>query len=140
VWDESQTKAVDVIFDAVDSKNRLAVDVRGIISGGTVYTVPPFTYAATFLSNQTNVTLVTPPTGKKIQVIGVLMTSDDSLFTAKVEFLTSVRVIQEHFESGTLGSYIPCNITGATNEVVTLNIAGSTSKNWFIQVNYAVVD
>ena len=124
----------DVEYDGI-AHNRLMVDA-GTITIGSIYTVPPNTFTNTYIGNQSDVTLITPTAGKQIQVIGVLLTSDDSLFTTTIEFLTSGKVVQSHFEQGTLGSYIPCNVVGAVDEVLSLNIADSASQNWFVQVNY----
>jgi hypothetical protein len=128
----------DVTYDGI-ANNRLMVDA-GTLTVGSIYTVPPNTVTSSFVGNQTDQTLVTPTSGKKIQVIGVLLTSDDSLFTATIEFLTSGKVVQSHFEQGTLGAYIPTNVTGTTDEVLSLNISDSAAQNWFVQVNYAEVD
>jgi len=119
--------------------NRLMVDA-GTLTIGSVYTVPPITATGAFVGNQTAVTIVTPTASKKLQVIGALITSDDSLFDVKISFVTSSKIVTQHFEQGTLGSYIPLNITGATDEVLTLDITGSAAQNWFITINYAEVD
>jgi len=138
IKDGNSDLRADVAYDGV-AHNRLMVDA-GDITIGTIYTVPPNTYTTTFVGNQSDVTLVTPTAGKKVQVIGVLLTSDDSLFTTTIEFLTSGGVVSSHFEQGTLGSYIPCNVTGNADEVLSINISDSAAQNWFIQVNYAEID
>lgn len=112
----------------------------GNASGASTYIVPPYTYTIELTGDQTDLTLVTPTAGKKLQVIGVFLTSEDALFEAVIEFLTSGKVVMKHFESATLGSYIPCNITGNTNEVLSINISNSAGQKWFIQVNYAEVE
>jgi len=116
------------------------LDVRLGGAAGTIYVVPPNTFTNTYTGNQAGITLITPTAGKKVQVIGVYLTSEDAIFVATVEFLVSGQVIVKHFESATLGSYIPCNITGNTNEVLSLTITGSAGRDWFVQVNYAEVD
>ena len=123
--------------EEVSYSNRLPVDA-GI--GGGVYTVPPFTTTGKYTGNQTNVTIATPTAGKRLQIIGVLITSDDSLFTCSIEFLTSGQTIQEHYEQGSLGTYIPVNITGDTDEVLSINISDSAVSNWFITINYQELD
>ena len=120
----------------VDASNPLNVS----LSAGTVYVIPPNTFTSLYTGNQTNVTMITPTAGKKLQIIGVLATSEDALFEIIIEFLTSGKIVMKHFESATLGSYIPCNISGNTDEVLSLNITGSAGKEWFVQVNYAEVD
>ena len=122
----------------ITADGRLLVSTN--ISGGTIYTVPPFTATGSFAGNQAAVTLATPTGGKKIQVIGVLITGDDSVFTATIEFITSGITITEHFEQGTLGSYIPVNLTGDTDEVVSFTTTGSAGQNWFVTLNYSEID
>lgn len=137
IWDAQSALAADVT--QIDGVNRLRVDA-GELTLGTVYTVPPFTTTSSVSGNQTNLTLATPTAGKRLQVVGVLMTSDASLFTATVEFVTSGIVVQQHFEQNTLGSYIPSNLIGATDEVLSFTVDNSVGKNWYIIVNFAEVD
>lgn len=139
IWDEGWTKSVDIITDSV-AKNRLAVDVIGTISGGSIYTVPPNTHTVELTGNPANVTLITPTSGKKIQVIGAFVTGKTAGFLLKIQFVTSAKIVQEHQVNGTLGNYIPTNITGATNEVLGITITGSgVNDKWFICINYVEV-
>ena len=114
--------------------------VSSTISGGTVYTVPPNTVTKSLTGNQSSETVVAPSSGKKLQIIGVIMTSNASTFTATLEFETSNIIIQQHFEQGTLGAYIPCNLTGAVDEVLSFTVDNSTDKEWFLIINYSEVD
>ena len=144
-----QVGAVEIKDDVTDLRanvqtdtsgnNRLMVDA-GTLTIGSVYTVPPFTATGAYIGNQSAVTLITPASGKKLQIIGCQITSDDSLFDVKVSFATSGKIVTQHFEQGTLGSYIPLNIEGATNEVLTLDITDSAAQNWFFTINYAEID
>lgn len=109
-------------------------------SVGSVYTVPPNTVTKTYVGNQSNVTVLTPQAGNQLQVIGVLITSDDSVFDCKLEFATSGITVQQHFEQGTLGAYIPVNLTGDVDEVLGLTITNSDAQNWFFTINYAEVE
>lgn len=129
-----------------DSDDRLTVNsdgsinVNSALSGGTVYTVPPFTVTKTYVGNQFDEILVTPSAGKSLQIIGVMITSNDSIFTCTVEFKTSNIIIQEHYEQGTLGSYLPSNLTGGIDEELTIRITDSDlSKRWFVIVNFEEV-
>jgi hypothetical protein len=127
-------------FEESESYPKSTVRVTLAGSGGnTVYTVPPNTETVSLTGNKTDEIILTPGSGNQLQIIAVLMTSDASLFTATLEFPTSGIVVQEHFEQGTLGSYIPCNITGAVDESLTFSVDNSADKNWFIIVNYAEV-
>jgi len=121
------------------TNNRLLVDA-GTLTVGSIYTVPPHTFTKSYVGNQTDVTMVIPTAGKKLQIIGALITSNDSLFTITIEFIVSGKIVTEHFEQGTLGSYIPLNVSGATDEVLSLTIADSAAQNWFITINYTEVD
>lgn len=124
-------------------KRVLIVDVDGDVTSlsisGSVYSVPPNTVTATYVGNQSGVTVVTPASGKHLQIIGVQVTSDDSLFDCKLEFATSGQVVAQHFEQSTLGAYIPVNITGDADETLDLTITGSDAQNWFLIINYAEV-
>jgi hypothetical protein len=133
---------LDSNLNKISTSNRLPVDAlfSGEISIGSVYTVPPNTATIKLTGAQSSTTLVTPPTGKKLQIIGVMITSNDSLFTCTVEFLTSGKIVQEHYEQGTLGLYIPVNITGDTDEPLSVNISDSSTENWFFVINYVEVD
>jgi len=114
--------------------------VSAIITGATVYTVPPYTSTVSLLGDQTDITIATPPVGKKLQAIGCFVTGETALFNLKVYFKTSGLIIQQHFVNGTLGAYIPVNLLGAVNEVISLNITGSNpADQWYVIINYAVV-
>ncbi len=106
---------------------------------GTVYTVPPNTTSVSLSGNQIDTVVVTPTAGEQLQIIGVIMTSDASLFTATLEFKTSAQVVQQHFEQGTLGAYLPSNILGDVDEKLYFSVDNSADKNWFIIINYAEV-
>jgi len=125
---------------AIDS-NPLAVKIADGSgdSIGTVYTVPPNTTSVSLSGDQTSTVIVTPTAGDQLQIIGVIMTSDASTFTATLEFETSNQVVQQHFEQGTLGAYLPSNITGNVDEVLSFTVDSSVGKSWFIIVNYAEV-
>ena len=141
--------ASDVQIGAVEIKDgttdqRAGVTANGELQvsllAGTIYVVPPATFTGAYSGNQTSETLITPTAGKQLQIIGVQITSDDAVFDCKVEFETSGIIISQHFEQGTLGGYIPVNLTGATDEVLSLTITGSAGQNWFFTINYAEQD
>lgn len=106
---------------------------------GTVYSVPPNTATISLSGPQTSTIIVSPAVGNQLQIIAVLLTSDASLFTATVEFETSSQIVQQHFEQGTLGLYVPCNITGDVDESLTFTVDDSVGKSWFLIINYAEV-
>jgi len=118
--------------------------ITGLPTGGnaigTVYIVPPFTEPVELVGDQAAVTVLTPTAGKKLQIIGVFVTSDDATFDFKLHFVTSSLTVIRHFESGTLGPSPPINITGDTNEVLSVTITGSAAQNWFFLIIYAEVD
>lgn len=109
------------------------------LEGGTVYTVPPNTVTISLSGDQTDTAIITPSSGNQLQIIGVLMTSNSSLFTATLEFATSNLIVQQHFEQGTLGSYIPSNLTGGVDEPLSFTVDNSSGKSWFLIINYAEV-
>ena len=115
-----------------------AGDVQASI--GSTYLVPPLTKSFKLTGNQAAVTVLTPTSGKRLQIIGVYPTSDDSVFDTELSFSSSALTVIQVFEAAQLGSTIPMNITGAVNEVLEIDIADSASSNWFFIVNYAEVD
>lgn len=107
---------------------------------GNVYLVPPKTFPSSYLGDQVDEDILTPAIGKKLQIIGVYITSNDASFEFILDLPTSALTVLEVYEAGQLGTTIPMNITGEVNESLRLNIDTVPTGKWFILVNYAEVD
>lgn len=98
------------------------------------------TFTAEYTANQTNLAIITPMTGKKLAVVGVLIATDSITGDVNLDFLTSGKKVMPLYASTfsrTINDDI--HIEGAVDEVLTLNSTTGAS-NVFIMVNYRVVD
>lgn len=132
IWNDARTKAVTVSTDG--AKERL--DVNALISGGS--SRPPRTKIYEFTGSQTNVIILTPASGKKIDVFFISLVSDDTSGSkVTVDFATSViRVFVDWTKTGGSPAQLS-NHQGAINEVLTLNVTGlAGSKQAALYIGY----
>jgi len=106
--------------------------------------VSPITLDSGLISTQMErtgngtVVLLTPSAGKKINVKGVVITSEAlSGFEADIRFAASGKVIHKIYRADQSGDYIPLNIEGSVNESLNGVIVGNgAGQRIFFMINY----
>jgi len=135
-----RTKLTDGTNDVSVTNNRL--DVNATMSGGGgFFQLPPRSFQQTYTGQQTNTNLITPATGKRIHVYGVLIDSNTvAVITVKANFVSSAGVlIWQCFMEKQKGpsNWMPLNKLGGINESVVLNTTGiSNSTSVFVSIAY----
>ena len=102
------------------------------------YIEKTFTLTVDNATTGTGLTIITPTTGKAITVVGYYV-STAAVGQVSLRFLTSGDTIgaTESVAAGTTTpGYIPCLVTGAINEVVTLISTVTDQNKVFVSVNY----
>ena len=99
------------------------------------------TFTKEYTGEQTDVAIITPSSGKKIEVFGILLHSSANAGYVELKFTTSNKLVAKLYctrQSQIYNSRM--KITGAANEAITLNISGVNSGDTsFILVNYKEV-
>jgi len=85
--------------------------------------------------------LLTPTSGSKIRVIGYYITAeaDQSDGYVRMRFATSdntIGVLRVDSDATTCSAYVPVNIVGAIDEVITIYSNMTSGLNYFVSVNY----
>ena len=140
IWNEARTDNATVTNSRLDTNIKASETIPVSITGGSSRPLKAKLFE--FVGNQTNVTILTPASGKKIDVYFCALTSDDSSGAkVVVEFLTSVqKVFIDWTKTGSSPAQL-VNFQGATNEVLTLNVTGLPgSKNGVIYIGYGEID
>jgi len=98
------------------------------------------TFTAEYTSDQTDVDIITPSSGKRISVISGITTTDATSGVIKLDFPTSNKPIWRHYASAVkeVGAW-KLNIIGAVNEPVRLNTT-TGANSVFIVINYRETD
>lgn len=127
--DQGTPRAVDTVYDTKTGLVSLLVS-RG--HGKTTFTEE-------YTAAQTDLTIITPASGKKIDVVGVLAVTDSETGAISLDFATSGKKIMRLYASK-FSSVVndDMHIEGAVDEVVTLNTTTGAS-NVFVLVNYREV-
>ncbi len=114
--------------------------LTGRTSIATADEVGMSTFTAEYTSNQTDLDIITPSSGKRISVIGGLTVTTASSGEIRLDFPTSNKPIWRHYASkfSEAGAW-KLNITGAIDEPVRLNTTTGTEKV-FIMINYRETD
>lgn len=97
------------------------------------------TFTAEYTANQTNLAILTPASGKKLAVVGVLIATDSITGDVNLDFITSGKKVMPLYASAfarTINDDV--HIEGAVDEVLTLN-STTGANNVFIMVNYREV-
>ena len=99
------------------------------------------TFTAEYTGEQTDVALITPTSGKAIEIYSILLHSEASAGTIALDFATSTKKVARLYAAKNGQIYTSrMKVTGATNEVLTLNISGvNASDKTFVLVNYREV-
>jgi hypothetical protein len=121
---------IDTIYDFKTDKTALIVSRA---AGKTTFTEE-------YGSNQTNLVMITPSSGKKICIGGVLTSMDADSGDILLDFLTSGKKVWRHYGAKfktQCGKDI--HIDGAVDESLTLN-STQGAHNIFLLVNYREVD
>ena len=125
----------------IDDTNPLPTTLApGTSSIGNIYVVPPFTFTLEYSGNQTNVDILTPTSGKRLQILGLVITTDDSTFVFTLDFATSTKTVFKAFTSDDLGDLPTMNVFGNVDEPLRLNVSDTVGQDWFVLVNYAEID
>lgn len=97
-------------------------------------------FSEEYSTSQTNTMIITPASGKKLDIVSVMIDINGNTGTVSLDFATSLKKVMrvyvaktQHTVSGDL------HIDGATNEVLTLNTT-TGDVEVFIIVNYREVD
>lgn len=91
-------------------------------------------------SNQTAQTLLTPTSGKSLQIKGVYINTEASSGDIRLYFATSANtVIKTYGATGPVTGYVPVFIQGQRNEPLKLTDTLGADQNYFILVNYKEV-
>lgn len=132
IWNDARTKAVTVTTDG--TKERL--DVNANIEGGNPR--PPLSEIYEGTGGATNETILTPSSGKYIDLYSLGITTEDSSGAKfKIEFLTSgVTVFVNWSKAGSAPAFL-INKQGAVDEVLSINVTGIPgSKEWAVFIGY----
>lgn len=98
------------------------------------------TFTEEYTAAQTNTAILTPASGKKLAVVGVLLSTDANTGVISLDFATSAKKVFRLYASAFAESVEDdLHIEGATDEALTLNSTTGTS-NVFVLVNYRLVD
>ena len=139
ILDGSGTGNIVDIRTDIDSYNRLAVDAAISLTGGFIIQ-PPYTFAQEYTGQQNATILITPTSGKKLVIYGVVLESNaqGTPVSAEVRFGTSNAIIWKNY--GTFrfsGGWIPMTRKGNINETIILNTTGlNKNDNVFVCVAY----
>lgn len=98
------------------------------------------TFREEYTEDQTNITLLTPISGLKIDVVGVLLSTDATTGEMRLDFATSGDIIMPLYATAfakTLNDDM--HAEGAVDEAVRLNTT-TGAKKAFVMINYRVVD
>lgn len=124
--DSGVFRAVDTVYDYKTGLVSLLVS-RG--HGKTTFTEE-------YTAAQTNTTIITPASGKKIDVVGVLIVTDATTGDVTLDFTTSgIKVMRLYASAFARMVSDDMHVEGAIDEVLTLNTTTGTN-NVFILVNY----
>ena len=97
-------------------------------------------FSEAYATNQTNLTILTPVSGKRLLISGVFMATEGAAGTIGLDFLTSTKKVFRFYASKTTQSAVSdMAIRGAANEVLSLNTTTGLD-NVFILVNYRSID
>lgn len=127
--DQGTYRAVDTVYDTKTGLVSLLVS-RG--HGKTTFTEE-------YTDNQTNLTIITPASGKKIDIVGVLIVTDATTGDVLLDFATSGKKVMRLYASAFARVVsFDMHIEGAVDEVLTLNTT-TGANNVFVLVNYREV-
>ena len=95
-------------------------------------------YTNEFDQNQTAAALITPTSGKLLQIVGVYVATEATSGTLRLYMGTSSNtIVQMYASSGdTKAGYIPLSIVGTRNEVLRITSTLGADNNYWILVNY----
>jgi len=99
------------------------------------------TFSAEYTGEQTDVNIITPSSGKRIQVFSILLHGTASSGTAALDFPTSGKKVARLYFTKAGQIYASrMKILGGVNEPLRLNISGvNSSDQTFVLVNYREV-
>ena len=90
-------------------------------------------FAQDYSGAQTNLTIITPSSGKKLEIIGVYTSTSTVNIDVTLDFATSGNIVFKLYTAQrATATGIPCHHDGSTNESLRLTCGANT----FICVNY----
>lgn len=93
-------------------------------------------FSAVYTANQTNLTIITPSSGKHICVHGVYCATESAAGEVQVDFATSSKPVFRMYATKTsTQAASTMNVTGADDEVLTLTTT-TGANDLFLLVNY----
>jgi hypothetical protein len=96
-------------------------------------------FTAEYATEQTDVDIITPPSGYKICVREIFVHTNGNVGTLNLDFATSNIIIDRvYFSVQSKNDTAGGHIAGAIDEPLTLNIAGTGTNKVFVRVNYVV--
>lgn len=127
--DKGTPRAVDTVYDTKTGLVSLLVS-RGHGKN---------TFTEEYTANQTNLAIITPGSGKKVDVVGVLAVTDSETGAISLDFVPSGKKIMRLYASK-FSSVVndDMHTEGYPGEVVTLNTT-TGANNVFILVNYRIL-
>ena len=123
---EGTFRAVDTVYDAKTGFVSLLVS-RG--HGKTTFTDE-------YTDNQTNLEIIAPAEGKKLDIVGVLIVTDATTGDVLLDFVTSTKKVMRLYASAFARMVSDdMHVVGAVDEPLTLNTT-TGANNVFVLVNY----
>ena len=127
--DKGTPRAVDTVYDTKTGLVSLLVS-RG--HGKTTFTEE-------YTAAQSDTTIITPSSGKKLDIVGVTLATDATTGDIYLTFATSGKIVMPLYASAfSRAINDDMHVEGAVDEVLTLNTTTGTSK-LFVLVNYREV-
>jgi len=93
-------------------------------------------YTNEFDNNQTGATIITPTSGSKVSVKGIYINTEGNSGYIRVYFGTTGSIFTIYAGATPASGYVPVNIDGEVDEVVSVTSTVGAQNNYYLLVNY----